>query len=382
MTNIIQTGFSAGELSPRLFGRTDFAKYQLGAARMRNMFPDVRGAAQTRPGMQFIGAVDDSSKKHRLVPFTFSTLQTYMLVFGDLTMQVVTNGGFVTSGGPRYTLSTPWPHTVLRDLRFTQSADVMTICHPDYQPYDLTRTSSSTWTLTAIDFASQVTAPTIASVTAKVGAAATTYRYQVTAQVGSEESLPSTAVAITTAATMSTTAGEFITIAWNAIPKATLYNVYRQAEIPGGAPDVGSLYGLVGSVTGLTYQDRNGVPDFASGPPVWQNPFKGGGITAVTITGGGAGYSANVLVTATDATGKGFRGFATVAAGAITGVVVQQTGWGYTSPTFVFTDLSGAGAGASGNGTVAPAGTDGATAGVGSAGEATGGSDAAGGGGE
>ena len=41
--------------------------------------------------------------------------------------------------------------------------------------------------------------------------------------------------------------------------------------------------------------------------------------------------------------------------GVITGVVVQQGGWGYTGPSVAFTDPDGGGGGASGSGTVAPA---------------------------
>lgn len=40
----------------------------------------------------------------------------------------------------------------LRQLQFTQSADVLYIVHPDYEPRKLTRTSHTAWTLTVIDF--------------------------------------------------------------------------------------------------------------------------------------------------------------------------------------------------------------------------------------
>lgn len=60
-----------------------------------------------------------------------------------------------TSGGDAqrvYTLTTPWAAADLADLKYAQSADVQYICHPDYQPRKLERTSATSFTLTAVDF--------------------------------------------------------------------------------------------------------------------------------------------------------------------------------------------------------------------------------------
>lgn len=69
------------------------------------------------------------------------------------------------------------------------------------------------------------------------------------------------------------------------------------------------------------------------------------GITALTITNHGAGYGANLnntgLISATDATGQGFAGtFSTNSSGVITSFVIQNSGYGYTNPTIVFTGAS------------------------------------------
>ena len=47
---------------------------------------------------------------------------------------------------------------------------------------------------------------------------------------------------------------------------------YRQMEVPNDAPDLGALYGLIGTTQGLVFQDRNGQPDFSQCPPQVQNP--------------------------------------------------------------------------------------------------------------
>jgi hypothetical protein len=92
---IILPSFAAGELAPSMYGRVDLAKYHVGAALLRNYFVDYRGGASSRTGTQFVGQVKDSTKPNRLVPFQFSTSQTYILVFGDMTLRFVTNGGYV-----------------------------------------------------------------------------------------------------------------------------------------------------------------------------------------------------------------------------------------------------------------------------------------------
>ena len=107
---VIQPSFAAGELSPFLYGRVDLAKFHVGARTMLNFLVHAHGGASNRPGTRFVGEVDDSSARHRLIPFQFRTLpsgQTYVLVFGDKTMQVAMQSGpesggdwgFVTEAG-------------------------------------------------------------------------------------------------------------------------------------------------------------------------------------------------------------------------------------------------------------------------------------------
>lgn len=94
-TSVIQTSFSAGEVSPTLYGRVDLNKYRAGAARMRNFYVDYKGGATRRHGLQFIDQCYDSTQNVRLVPFQFSTEQTYVLEFGDEYMRVIKDGAYV-----------------------------------------------------------------------------------------------------------------------------------------------------------------------------------------------------------------------------------------------------------------------------------------------
>jgi len=157
----IQRSFTSGEIAPSLQSRADIVKYSTGLNLCENFIVRAQGGVYSRPGLKFIGELDDSDKVGRLIPFSFNTEQTYMLVFEHLKMRVIKDGGFVLNGaGPAlFELVTPYTEAQLSRLNFTQSADVMTICHPDHDPRNLNRLADDNWTLTTINYASTVTVP-------------------------------------------------------------------------------------------------------------------------------------------------------------------------------------------------------------------------------
>ncbi len=75
--------FNAGEFSPRMAARVDFSKYPFAGARVENLVPLPQGGLARRPGTRFISTVKDSSLKHRLLSFVFSTEQAYVIEAGD-----------------------------------------------------------------------------------------------------------------------------------------------------------------------------------------------------------------------------------------------------------------------------------------------------------
>jgi len=99
-----------------------------------------------------------------------------------------------SSGGSSFKvfeLTTTYDTADLRNIKFTQSADVMTLAHPDYDVRELTRTGHASWTLTAISFAPGQDDPTAITATQDGATGSTSYKYKVTAINGDdlEESL-------------------------------------------------------------------------------------------------------------------------------------------------------------------------------------------------
>ena len=146
------TNFTGGELSPRLDGRNDLAKYSTGCKTLENMVVYPHGSAARRSGTQYVAEVKDSSKETRLIPFEFSTTQTYILEFGDQYIRFYKDNGQILSGGSAYEISSPYLEAELFDIKYAQSADVMYICHPNHAVRKLSRTGHTSWTLTTVDF--------------------------------------------------------------------------------------------------------------------------------------------------------------------------------------------------------------------------------------
>jgi len=97
-TTAALNSFVSGEFSAKLDGRTDFEKYSSGCKTLENMLVHPQGAAARRVGTQFISEVKTSSAKTRLIPFEFSTTQTYILEFGNTYIRMFKDKGQITEG--------------------------------------------------------------------------------------------------------------------------------------------------------------------------------------------------------------------------------------------------------------------------------------------
>lgn len=256
-----------------------------------------------------------------------------------------TGFGAYTAGGTAsrvFTLVTPWPAAAVPSLKFIQSADVMSLVHPNYPPYDLARLAADNWTLTQTTFGATITAPSTATATATVHPSGallpTAYAYVVTAVSAAtgEESVASNIADVTDSVDISTTAGSII-IDWTAVSGAATYNIYKAPASyntdPGNPTNAlpvpaGALFGYAGTSYGTQFVDSNITPDLAQVPPLHKNPFAPGQITAVTITAPGAGYT-TATVSAVSGTGSGFIGQPVVIGGQVVAIIVLNAGANY-----------------------------------------------------
>jgi hypothetical protein len=163
-TRTFKTAFVGGEVSPEMFGRIDDAKYQSGIALCRNFVPTPQGPAENRAGFAFVREVKDSTKKVKLIPFTYSTTQTMVIELGAGYFRFHTLGSTL-----RYLGSLPHPYEVsnsyseadLFDIHYVQSGDILTLVHPNYAPQELRRLGATNWQLSTVAFTPSIAPPAV-----------------------------------------------------------------------------------------------------------------------------------------------------------------------------------------------------------------------------
>jgi hypothetical protein len=308
----LQKSFGGGEVTPEFWSRIDDTRYQSGLATCLNFMLKPQGPAENRPGTQFVREVKNSANATRVIPFTYSTIQTMVIEIGAgyfrfhtagatllyatpaawVTATVFAVGDLRSNGGVNYYCTTAhtggtfatdlaaskWyampsnpniyeiPNTYaaadLMDIHYVQSADVLTLVHTGYVPQELRRTSATNWVFSTPAFASAQVAPTGVAAVA-TGGTGTNYSYIVTSvgELNTDESLQSSAG--TCSGNVFAT-GAYNTITWSAAAGASRYFVYKKS---------GGLYGFVGQATGLSFVDDNIAADMSRTPPIAQTLF-------------------------------------------------------------------------------------------------------------
>ena len=145
----IQPSFAGGELSPSLWGRVDLNKYATGLRRLENFVVHPHGGVSRRPGMRFVA---EAKGKCRLVAFQYNAEQNYILEFGNKYVRFFKDGQPVMKGAVPYEVVTPYAAAELNALKFTQSADVLFICHGGHAPMELARYADTNWKLSGFRF--------------------------------------------------------------------------------------------------------------------------------------------------------------------------------------------------------------------------------------
>lgn len=283
---------------------------------------------------------------------TSKTTNTYQLT--DLFGVTVNSTAFgtYTSGGTAariYTVVAPYAAIDLPYLKFTESANTMSLTcvnqqtGTEYAPYDLTRHAQSNWTFTQLTFVAGINPPTtVAGTTHASTTQDTYYSYVVTSYNDStkEESIASTPVFIQNN-NISIYAGSN-TITWSKVGTATSYNIYKATPSYAVFPPIGASYGYMSTAFGTQAVDDNVIADFTQVPPLHNDPFARGTITAITPTNGGSGLSQSTInYQITTSTGSGFVGTPVVVSGSFVSFIIENGGKNYAN-TDTITILVGA----------------------------------------
>lgn len=263
--------------------------------------------------------------------------------------------GLVTASGAGtvariYTVTSPYAAVDLPYLKYTQSADTMTLCcvnqetGTEYVSYELTRHALTNWTFTADTFTTGISAPTGLSGTAVSSTIPSTYYTYVVTAVSSttgEESVASTPAYVFNN-DIAINAGSNI-LKWTAVAGALQYNIYAAVPCYGTVPPVSGIYGYIGTSIGLGFVDTNIIPDFSTPPPTENNPFAQGPIIDILPATAGSSYSQTTIgYSITTGTGSGFSGTPVVVNGQFVGFAIKNRGKNYrNTDTITITDSGG-----------------------------------------
>lgn len=316
-TRVSQVSFARGELCPPLYMRTDIEQYSIGLKCLKNGFVHQEGCVSNRAGLEYVGEAKYSNKKTRLIPFIFNSEQTYIIEAGDKYFRFIQDGGYIIvenadawvsaneySAGDYvtendktyfclenhtsttfsddleaekwreqdiYEIITPYDADDLYQIKYVQSADVLTLTHMNYTPKELSRLDHDNWQLEDIILQPSISAPTNVTVTwtGSTSSNTRTYTYLVTAvdKETLEESERSATVTATGHREAYWTTSEYFTISWSAVENAVEYNIYRS---------VNGIFGYVGTASNTSFVDDNIEPDMKETAPILKNPFDDG----------------------------------------------------------------------------------------------------------
>ena len=262
----IQRSFSGGEISAEMIGRSDDTKYQSGLAACRNFIVKPQGPVENRAGFEFVRAAKESTTRVRLIPFTYSTTQTMVIEFGFNYCRFHTQGATLMDGDTPYEIASPYTEDDLFDIHFVQSADVLTLVHPNYAPRELRRLGALNWSLETIVFLPPIDPPTV-TVTGNALGTQYTYYYVVTSMASDQITESEKSVVKSVVNNLYAVGGKN-TIAWVAVAGASSYNVYKY---------YGGIFGYIGSSDSTSIFDENIIPDMSRSPPTYDTVFESAG---------------------------------------------------------------------------------------------------------
>mgnify|MGYP003123542625 FL=1 len=152
MAKLTINNFNGGEVSPYLYAREDVdGIYNKSCLKMENFIPLPYGGASKRPATKYLG--NSHSGKVRLIPFTFSVSENYLLEFGNLYVRVWKNDSpHVTAQQSQIILDTPYTINDLNDLKFAQSADILFITDQSHPPQQIKRLSDTNWSVSELEW--------------------------------------------------------------------------------------------------------------------------------------------------------------------------------------------------------------------------------------
>lgn len=221
LNKLVQTNFTAGELSPQMYGRSDYNKFSNGVKTLSGFIPTTVGDAYMRPGTRYVAKAIDETVRSYFFEFRYNADDVYIIEMGGgytrfyrdraqittdavatgatwtagvatvtipahtirvgteivvsaidpsgyngthivtavtattVSYAVVSDPGTYVAGGvvtAPYEIASPYADYQLADVKYTQSADILFLAHPEVNFQELQRTNDTSWAFVDFDF--------------------------------------------------------------------------------------------------------------------------------------------------------------------------------------------------------------------------------------
>lgn len=144
--NVVQNNFTAGELSPSMFGRFDYARYNNGAKTLKNVIPMIQGGVKKRGGTEFIGgSISAATNKYRIVPFVYDSNTAYILIFDGTYIRFYKDKTAVFSGGSPYKIAFSLSTTARENFKYIQIGNKLILVDGETYPRYIERLGETNW---------------------------------------------------------------------------------------------------------------------------------------------------------------------------------------------------------------------------------------------
>jgi hypothetical protein len=131
--NPIQASFTAGEVSPMLYGRVDTQKYASGCAKLKNLIVKPQGPCKRRPGTEYYVNAAEALLPTRLIPFN----NTFVVELHDSFLTLRSKSLGTPYGTDPVQLASPYVQSDLWDVTFDVAGNIMYLAHGNHPPMKL-----------------------------------------------------------------------------------------------------------------------------------------------------------------------------------------------------------------------------------------------------
>lgn len=154
-TNLITSGFSYGEIDPKLQARVDFAAYHRGVKTALNILSIPQGGFTRRFGSRYTASISATSASFiELYSFVYDDSAVYCCVFTDNNIAIYLENTLVANVTGTYTVnavSYTWSAPMVQKLSFTQNGNILIILQENIWPAQLVRSANAANVIAGVD---------------------------------------------------------------------------------------------------------------------------------------------------------------------------------------------------------------------------------------